>query len=64
MPANNIDHAKAAVVTYDELPPNHPREVPILLKGILHALLALHEQNEPITIKPTTRAPRQTKESK
>ncbi len=48
--ADHIDTAKGAAVTLDQLGLSHPIADRVALCGLLHALIALHEQAEP---KPT-----------
>lgn len=55
----HIDQANAYQRDLGGLYPGHPREQSTALRGILHALIALHEQGQPVTIKPT----RATKET-
>lgn len=56
---NHIDQANAYQQELGGLNPGHPREQSTALRGILHALLALHEQNEPKTTVRTTK-PKET----
>lgn len=57
----NLQRAQFEADTIDHLQTNHPAYQARALRGILHALLALHEQNEP---KPATKRPTTPKEPK
>lgn len=56
---NHIGIAQAKAQRLDSLYVGHPAASEVALRGILHALLALHEQGQPVTVKPT----RATKEA-
>lgn len=52
----HIERARTQAERLDQVGYAHPAYERVALRGILHALLALHEQNEPIgATKPTPR---------
>lgn len=60
--ATNIDLAKSDAAYLDTIGLGHPAYEKVALGGILHALLALHDQNDPSAVIPTTAstAPKRT----
>jgi hypothetical protein len=62
----HIDEAQNTAHDLEDVETTHPAYVQLTLRGILHALLALHEQNEPKPKPKATPAPRKAapKESK
>lgn len=57
----NIEEARNTAPFLEDIGAAHPAYTQFALRGILHALLALHEQNE---TKPTTKRPTTPKEPK
>lgn len=60
----HIEEARNTAHDLEDVETTHPAYVQLTLRGILHALLALHEQNEPkpkATPAPRKAAPKETK---
>lgn len=60
----NIQRANSAADRLSEVGYTHPMYERVALRGILHALLALHEQNEIAPVTETKPAPTRTRATK
>jgi hypothetical protein len=52
----HIEEARNTAHDLEDVAATHPAYVQLTLRGILHALLALHEQNEPGQFSPAAQA--------